>query len=113
MMFTRSEGQSVFNSVLCVGAAITKPPTGEAPEVQLTMVYLVKETGMTFGTCPVQTHLLSSRTLELAQEFLTSAEEDFGGIVFGDGEISEPGEPPKNNGLAGSETQRKGLGWKG
>lgn len=112
-MFTRNEGQSAFDSVLCVGAAITKPPSGELPEIQLTMVYLSKETGTTFGTCPVQGHLLSRRTIELALEFMASAEEDFGGLVFGEGTISEPGEV-KNSGLAtGTEAERKGLGWKG
>ena len=110
-MFTRSEGQSAFDSVICVGAAIVQPPTGEAPDVQLTMVYVQKETGTTFGTCPVQAHLLSPRTIQLAKELMASAEQDFGELVFGEGAVSELGGQP--SGLGAESTERKGLGWKG
>jgi hypothetical protein len=101
--------------VICVGAAINKPPTGEAPEVQLTMVYVDSGSGTTFGTCPVQTHLLSPRTLELLNEFLRGAEQDFGERVFGEGVISTAGEQ-KGSGLNAESNEGlrpRGLGGRG
>lgn len=107
-------GQSSFDSVLCVGAAVTKPPTGETPDVQLTMVYVNRATGTTFGTCPAQTHLLSQPTIDLLNAFLDSAERDFGQLVFGEGTTAGVSGETRSGGLAeAGDGQPRGLGWRG
>jgi hypothetical protein len=70
---------------------VKQPHTGEAPTVQINLVYQNKKSGVTFGTCPIQNALLSTDSMKLLAEFMKSVEKDFGRVVFeGKGRIYEP-----------------------
>ena len=53
------------------------------------MMYSNKETGTSFGTCPVKTFRLSEKTKQAFQAFIDSAEVDFGSLILEGGFIAE------------------------
>ena len=118
-MYTRSSGQSAFDSVLCAGVTLVCPPNGEQPEVQATMVYVQKATGLTYGTCPLSSQLLSQRSLELIKSLVESLEEDAGAVVFGgEGTVTSPDDGRADMNLKaesrdGLQNLPRGLGWRG
>jgi hypothetical protein len=61
------------------------------PVADLTVVYSNKETGITYGVCPMNSSLFSKKTREALLQFIQSAEEDFGRAFFGE-ETAERGE---------------------
>jgi len=88
-MFRKLEGQPNFDSVMCVEGKFELTLGAEqTPRVELTMAYANSTTRVTYGTCSVKTPLLSQKTREAFLDFVHSAEEDFGEVVFGSGAIA-------------------------
>lgn len=54
------------------------------PVAELIVVYSNKDTGITYGTCPMLSTMFSNKTKEALLTFLKSAEEDFGRAFFGE-----------------------------
>lgn len=97
-MYTKSSSAAAaIDSVSTVKGEFKWNP--EAPqhpaELKLVMMYSNKESGMTFGTCPVHGHLFSEKTKEAFIHFIRSAEEDFGKRMFDGGYLSSTDELSK------------------
>jgi len=92
----------LFDSIL-LGDGSFKCDQEKAPTFSLTMVYANKASGNTMGHCVVTESLLSTKTLELFDKFVQSAECDFGELVLGAGYESDE-EANQQGGLP------KGLG---
>lgn len=88
-MYTGS-GSLGFDSIVCTkGEFIWVPTVDPSPNVVLTMAYVNKKTGETFGTCPVGAILLSAESLEALRKFIELAEKDFGVQAFKEGHQEE------------------------
>ena len=93
-MYVQESGVNRIDGIICCDGEFTWHRFLEAtPRIKLTMVYMNRESGTTFGTCPMNTISLSPETLEAFSKFLDCAERDFGQVVFGSGEIVNPDNP--------------------
>jgi hypothetical protein len=88
-MYTRDTEACAIDSVACVNAVVKRHPySPETPTIELTMAYVSRALQLTYGTCPIQTQVLSSETLGHLKAFLDGAEKDFGKVIFGAGHIT-------------------------
>ena len=87
-----------------------RPDMDKDPILEITMVYLNRETKTTFGTCPVDSSLFSPKTMEAFKAFLESAETDFGTIVFERGQPAPFGETQGTQEAESSRGLPTGLG---
>lgn len=83
-MYTKAGTGILLDSIL-LGDGSFKCDQERAPTLALTMAYANKGSGDTLGHCVVTESLLSTRTLELFEQFVQSAERDFGELVLGEG----------------------------
>ena len=107
-MYT-TDSSNISISMLFVGEGTFKwnQPNGQPlPEIELVMGLGNKDSNETYGKCLVQTSLLSKSTMEKFMEFVQSAEEDFGEVVFRGVKPIDPftaptSAPEKQSGLGG------------
>jgi len=90
-MFTRTEHSSEFDSVIVVEGSLKRPDVDGEIIVDLVMMYTNRKTGISYGSCKVTKNLFRKETVELLEQFLAAAEEDFGNIAFGEGTVVTPG----------------------
>lgn len=90
-MFTRNNNESEFDSVSVVEGSLKRPDIDGEILVDLVMIYTSRKTGISYGSCKVTKNLFRKETVELLEQFLASAEEDFGRIAFGEGTVITPG----------------------
>ena len=89
-MFTRSGSSSEFDSVIAVEGTLKRPDVNGEMLVDLVVMYINHKTGSSYGSCKVTGSLLSKKTKKLFEDFISSAEEDFGQIAFGEGIVTTP-----------------------
>jgi hypothetical protein len=105
-MFTRSEGDAppVIDAVVGVeGKFQFHPGVDVAHNIELTMMYCNSKTKVSFGTVSLGPNNWSKETLSKFQEFMTSAEKDFGEVLFKGG-VSTPYGPSTRAGVGKAET---------
>jgi len=109
-MFTKAGSDPVAaDSVVAAEGNFQYRPGYEVePVIKVKMVYTRRDTGETYGYCPVRSSMFSPRTMELFMKFLESAESDYGKVFFGGGVV----EPSSKIGIGHAETE-VGLGPKG
>lgn len=110
-MFSRAGGSTEIDSVVAVeGKFRFHPGVDHEPVVELSMMYLNKQTSQSFGTCPAKSDLFSRETFEALRRFLTLAEKDFGNVVLAGGQpASYAGEKPTAKAESGTGLP-KGIG---
>ena len=111
-MFTNPNPIPAMNSVTLV-EGLFKIHKGLSPEIHLVMMYSNKSTGVSMGTCPVMSALLSEKTLSAFQAFIDSAEEDWGSFILSGGYLAAVEGRPQAMGMAESSEGIKpirGLG---
>ena len=86
-MFTRNGSSSAFDSVVAVEGTLKRSDVNGEMSVDLKIMYLDHKSGITYGTCKVSKNLFGKETREHLENFLASAEKDFGSIAFGEGAI--------------------------
>jgi len=87
-MFTKDPGHpGNIDSVVAMEGKFKFQPDVKEPELEITMVYMNRESGVTLGCCPVKTSRLSPETIEAFRAFLESAESDFGKVAFEKGQL--------------------------
>lgn len=98
-MFKQAEGRVAFDAVMAVeGSFRFHPAIDKEPTIDLLMVNVNSETGVTYGSSPARANVFSPKTLEAFRAFLESAEEDWGQVLFGSGAIAPFGQvqSPRN-----------------
>ena len=108
-MFTRTGSSSEFDSVIVTEGTLARPDVNGEMVADLTMMYVSSKTGVSYGYCKVTKSLFSQNTRELFEKFLTSVEEDFGRIAFGEGVTVSPGGSPSVLGSAEDPTGKLDL----
>lgn len=81
---------------------------GQDPQVSLKMAYVRDSTKTTYGYCDFAT--LSPKTLEAFREFVRSAEEDFGQLIFEGGVVTPFGVSATTSKAESGQGLPKGLG---
>lgn len=111
-MFTKSGTDPVaLDSVVAAeGTFRFRPGHDTEPVIEVVMVYTRKETGDTFGTCPIKTSVLSKETKDAFLKFLELAEGDFGKVVFGSGVVAPAGKFGLGQAESTEGLKPKGLG---
>lgn len=110
-MFTSDVKGMAIDSISAVeGTFKVHPDTGEA-EISVLMMYSHQETHLTLGTCPVKESVLSDKTKEFLMQFLQSAEEDFGKVVFDSGALVSRQSSPGIESSDGLRAKGMGEGW--
>ena len=107
-MFNNESGSSNIDTVECREGSFKIPDGSAEPQIELTMVYSNKESGLRFGTCPAKTSVMSKETLDAFFAFMELAEKDFGTAVFEAGELVQ-----RSPYLGAAESEQplpKGLG---
>jgi hypothetical protein len=69
---------------------LKRPDVNGGMLIDLVVMYVNHKTGISYGSCQVTRALFSKETNELFEKFLSSVEEDFGRIAFGEGVITTP-----------------------
>jgi hypothetical protein len=98
-MFKSPDRVVAYDAVMAAeGSFRFNPMLHKEPEIDILMVNVNSETGVTYGSSPARANVYSPKTLEAFRAFLESAEEDWGQVLFGRGEISPFGQTqsPKN-----------------
>ena len=81
-MFTSGSPTTVIDTVSIVEGSFKISTQSPLPDIEVLLLYSNRATGTTFGTCPLKTFRLSEKTIAAFQEFIKSAEEDFGSLVL-------------------------------
>lgn len=110
MFVTSGRKEGTMDAVAVVGGQFDfRPGLDVVPTIKLLATYLNSATKTTFGTCQVSANF-SAKTLELMMQFIQSAEEDFGKLVFEDGVLTGFSLTPVNQGIETGDGLPKGLG---
>jgi hypothetical protein len=112
-MFTRAGSSSEFDSVVALEGTLKRPDVNGEMLVDLVVMYINHKTGISYGSCKVTSSLLSKKTKKALEEFLSSAEEDYGQIAFGEGTVTSSEGSVRTLGSAEDPTGRldpKSLG---
>lgn len=89
-MFTRSGNDLAFDSVQAIEGKFFIDPSTREIDAVVKLAYTNRETGMTYGKCVVKSALFSKETIEALRSFLNCVEEDYGSLVFKQGDTSGP-----------------------
>lgn len=110
-MFTSAAQSTAINTITAREGSFKISP-GVQPDIDIVMVYSNRETGTTFGSCPIHTLRLSEKTMSAFKDFIESAEADFGNLILEGGFIAEAEGKSSSMGEAESPTglRPRGLG---